>query len=78
MESVKALRYQLNDIREALLTVADETKLQRRTAESLANNDLTNFEFILATVVWYDILFAVNTVSKTLQSPDMQLDVAVQ
>lgn len=28
-------------------------------------------------VIWYDILFAVNTVSKTLQSKDMQLDVAL-
>lgn len=80
VESVKALRYQLNDTREALLTVADETRdpKVRSEAESLANNDLGNFEFILAMVVWYDILFAVNTVSKTLQSADMQLDVAVQ
>lgn len=68
MESVKELRCQLNDIREALLTVADETRdpKVRSEAESLANNDLGNFEFILAMVVWYDILFAVNTVSKTL------------
>jgi hypothetical protein len=39
---------------------------------------LTNFEFILAAIIWYDILFAVNTVSKSLQSADMQLDVAIQ
>jgi hypothetical protein len=37
-----------------------------------------NFEFNLATIMWYDILFAVNTVSKLLQSADMQLDVAIQ
>jgi hypothetical protein len=47
-------------------------------AESLANFEVGNFELILATIIWYDILFAVNTVSKSLQSADMQLDVAIQ
>jgi hypothetical protein len=28
-------------------------------------------------VIWYDILFAVNSVSKTLQSKETQLDVAL-
>jgi hypothetical protein len=41
-------------------------------AESLANFEVGNFEFILATIIWYDILFAVNTVSKSLQSADIQ------
>lgn len=45
-------------------------------AKSLAN-EMQSFEFIMSMVIWYDILFAVNTVSKTLQSKDMQLDVAL-
>ncbi|KAH9715582.1 Ac-like transposase [Citrus sinensis] len=28
-------------------------------------------------IIWYDILFAVNTVSKSLQKEDMQIDVAI-
>ena len=27
--------------------------------------------------IWYDILFAINFVSKTLQSKDMHIDVAI-
>jgi hypothetical protein len=32
------------------------------------------FEFILGMVVWHDILYVVNVVSKKLQSPSMFLD----
>ncbi|XP_025093775.1 uncharacterized protein LOC112563723 [Pomacea canaliculata] len=80
LQSVKALRYQMSEIREALFTVADESRdpMVKTEAESLANFEVGNFEFILATIIWYDILFAVNTVSKSLQSADMQLDVAIQ
>jgi hypothetical protein len=80
LESVKALRYQMSEIREALFAVADESRDPRvkTEAESLANFEVGNFEFILATILWCDILFAVNTVSKSLQSADMQLDVAIQ
>ena len=55
--------------------MADETKASkvRSKAKSLANNNQGNFDFILAPVVRYDILFAVNTVSK---AADMQLDIA--
>jgi hypothetical protein len=28
-------------------------------------------------IIWYDILFAVNTVNKNLQSKDMYIDVAI-
>ena len=80
LESVEALWYQMSEIREALFAVADQSwdPMVKAKAESLANFEVGNFEFILATIIWYDILFAVNTVSKSLQSANMQLDVAVQ
>jgi hypothetical protein len=70
----------MNEIREALFAVADESRdpMVKAEAESLANFEVGNFEFILATIMWYDILFAVNTVRKSLKSSDMQLDVAIQ
>jgi hypothetical protein len=37
-----------------------------------------SFEFILGMVIWYDVLFAVNTVSKKLQSSSMCIDTALQ
>jgi hypothetical protein len=60
--------------------VADKSRdpMVKAEAESLANFEVGNFEFILATIIWYDILFAVYTVSKSLQSADMQLNVAIQ
>ena len=38
---------------------------------------MESFEFLLSMTIWYDILFAVNTVSKKLQSKDMHIDVAI-
>lgn len=43
-------------------------------AEGL-KKQIKTFEFILSIVIWYDLLVAVNRVSKTLQSPSMCLDV---
>ncbi|XP_068108911.1 zinc finger MYM-type protein 1-like [Hyperolius riggenbachi] len=70
LESVKALRYQIREVREALLTVTDNANdpLVKSESECLANYELGSFEFILSLIIWYDLLFAVNTVSKTLQS----------
>lgn len=64
---------------EALLEVAEkdnDAKIQSE-AKSLANNELGGFEFLVSIVIWYQILYMVNLVSKKLQSKDMLLDVAV-
>jgi len=44
----------------------------------LANNELGEYEFILATVIWYEVLYVVNLVSKHLQAKDMLIDVAIE
>jgi hypothetical protein len=44
----------------------------------LANNELGEYEFIVATVIWYEVLYAINLVSKSLQAKDMLLDVAIE
>ncbi|GJQ92838.1 zinc finger MYM-type protein 1-like protein [Tanacetum coccineum] len=80
VESVKAIRYQLLEIKEALLQVAEtdnDSKIKSESS-SLATNELGDFEFLVATVIWFDILFAVNSVSKKLQSDDMLIDVAIK
>ncbi|PWA27062.1 hypothetical protein CTI12_AA627920 [Artemisia annua] len=61
VESVKAIRFQISDIREALLQVAsDNDSLIQSQAKSLATNDLGDFEFLVAIVIWFEILYAVN------------------
>ncbi len=78
VESVKAICYQTSDIRDALLEVAEDYSNPKIKSEAKSPaNDLQSFEFIMSIVIRYDILFAVNTVSKTPQSRDMQLDVAL-
>ncbi|VVA28797.1 Hypothetical predicted protein, partial [Prunus dulcis] len=67
------------DLREALLQLAESDGDSKITSEanSLATYELGNFEFLLGMVIWYDILGAVNVVSKNLQSEDMLIDVAI-
>jgi uncharacterized membrane protein len=47
-------------------------------ALGLAKNELGDYEFIVAIVIWYEVLFAVNLVSKSLQTKDMLIDVAIE
>ncbi|XP_074314594.1 uncharacterized protein LOC141649817 [Silene latifolia] len=80
VESVKAIRFQIAEIREALLQVGetDNDSKIRSEAKSLAKNELGDFEFLVALVIWYEILFRVNYVSKSLQSHNMVLDIAIE
>ena len=55
-----------------LLETSDNAK-----TKSLAN-ELENFEFLLGMIIWYEILFGINTVSKILQSKDMHINVAME
>jgi len=45
-------------------------------AQSLAE-EIGSYRFSICTVIWYDILNKIQHVSKQMQSPSMQLDVAV-
>ena len=79
IESVKAIKYQTPKIRDALIQLANisEDPKTRSEATCLATYEIENFEFLLGMNIWYDILFAVNTVSNNLQSKDMHIDVAI-
>jgi len=44
----------------------------------LATNELGDFEFIVAIVNWYEVLSAINLVSKQLQAKDMLIDIAIE
>ena len=44
----------------------------------LHNLNNFSFEFMFGIVIWHDILFAVNSVSKKLQSPSMCIDSALR
>ena len=80
IESIKALRFQTPQIRDALLKLGefnDGLKIKSE-ADCLATYELENFEFLLSMTIWYDILFAVNSISKKLQSKDMSMDATIE
>ncbi|KAL5142515.1 Zinc finger MYM-type protein 1 [Glycine soja] len=79
IESVKAIKFQASKVRDALteLSINCEDLKLKSEAMSLATHELEDFEFLLGMNIWYDILFAVNSVSKILQSKDMHIDVAI-
>jgi hypothetical protein len=80
VDSVKAIRFQLPEIREALLQVAesDNDPLASSEAKSLAENELGGFEFLVSIIIWYEILSKVDSISKELQSKDMLIDIAIE
>ncbi|KAF0701149.1 zinc finger MYM-type protein 1-like [Aphis craccivora] len=56
LESVKAIKEQLQEISEALLEVSNTTKIPaiQSEAKSLLEYEMT-YEFILSTVIWFDL-----------------------
>ncbi|GLV46275.1 hypothetical protein CBL_21294, partial [Carabus blaptoides fortunei] len=69
LQSMEPIRHHMNKIRDALEEVSEETKdpMIKSEAMSLAEHEI-NFEFVLSTVIWYDLLIAVDKVSKGLQN----------
>ncbi|QQP39921.1 Uncharacterized protein FKW44_013792, partial [Caligus rogercresseyi] len=78
IKSIEAVRYQAGQVREALLEVRETTAdpVVRVEAQSLAE-EIGSYRFCICTVIWYDILSKIQYVSKLMQSPSMQFDVAV-
>nr|AWA44684.1 hypothetical protein SS27B03_000004 [Saccharum spontaneum] len=75
----KRLKKHETDILEALLQVSDTDNDPAKSSEAkgLANNELGQYEFIVAVVIWYEVLYAINLVSKQMQAKDMFIDVAM-
>ncbi|XP_074291587.1 uncharacterized protein LOC141618388 [Silene latifolia] len=80
IKSVKAIRFQTPQLRLALSILYDSCVNDAKSkseAESLYNA-LGSFEFLLGIVIWYDILFVINMVSKKLQSKSMCVDITIE
>jgi len=79
VNSVKALRYQLPNIIEALEEVSREANdtITKSEAQSFSN-ELSTFKFVLSLVIWYNILIEVNVVSKSLQGKNIDIDISTK
>ena len=75
VSSVKAVRFQTKEVHEALEEVAsnqENDKEHRQEADCLSQR-LSNFQLIVSLVVWYDLLFQINIMSKSMQDPAIAL-----
>jgi hypothetical protein len=80
IESLKVIRFQAPKIRDALLELAkssDQDSKTRSEVNSLAKYEFGDIEFLLSLTIWYEVLFAINSASKILQSKNMHIDVAI-
>jgi hypothetical protein len=76
IKSVTAIRYQAIEIRSALYELRHASDVEPKEKSDAKNlfDVLGTFEFLISMVIWHDVLFAVNKVSKKLQSPAMCID----
>nr|XP_047127691.1 zinc finger MYM-type protein 1-like [Hydra vulgaris] len=82
ISSVKAVRYQVgtcrslsSDVHDALIALSEIEGCNPETAREAitVGEQLKDFSFLVSLIVWYDVLFQVNIVSKTLQEKDMDI-----
>lgn len=78
-ESVKAVRYQLSNVCDALQNLRESNTDCGLVSECQSlEHELTTFDFVVSLVVWYDILVKIHNISKVWQNVNMHLDVAVR
>lgn len=77
VDAIKPLKFHLIKICESLLEIADNDTFNiesRHKASSLLLN-IQSFRFICSVIIWYDVLFRINIVSKMMQSVTIDINV---
>lgn len=79
IESLKPIRYQLSEVIEALSEISFKSNepIARSEAETLSQA-ICAYDFIVALVFWYEMLFKINAVSKILQSRSSDIHLAFE
>ena len=70
VDALRPLRFQLCEIYDALFQIIEDVNTDAETkvkARGLAKN-IKNYKFICGVILWHDILFEINSISKLLQS----------
>jgi hypothetical protein len=79
--SEKPLRYQTVNVHDALISV---TKTEERHIPEIAHEALTlpqqlkDFSFLVSLVVWYNVLFQIKVVQKSMQSQNFDVSKPVE
>uniref|UniRef100_A0A2N9GK21 TTF-type domain-containing protein n=1 Tax=Fagus sylvatica TaxID=28930 RepID=A0A2N9GK21_FAGSY len=79
IESVRAIRSQPEELRDALIEISNTSKddVVMAEAKGLCFNALEDFEFLISLCIWYKILDKVNWVSQVLQKEEIELENAI-
>ncbi|XP_058208075.1 uncharacterized protein LOC131321077 [Rhododendron vialii] len=79
VESVRAIRNQAPELRDALIEIVNVSKedIVFSEAKGLCKNALEDFEFLISLCIWHKILDKVNQVSKILQQEKMDFEDAI-
>lgn len=78
VNSIKAIRYQIGEVYDALIDLSHDNKDAKCVTEAAAlAKEIKNFEFLVTLVIWYDLLTQINLASKILQNQNMNLNEAV-
>jgi GMP synthase PP-ATPase subunit len=79
INSIKALKNNLLEIRESLQKVAVSIAVSLAVSEanSLAT-EISSYQFILSLIIWHDILFQINKVSKLMQNPSADVSILIK
>jgi hypothetical protein len=76
IRSVIEIRYQATELRSALseLSHASDVEPKDKSGAKKLFVGLGSFKFLLGMIIWHNVLYDVNKVSKMLQSPAMNID----
>nr|XP_047133819.1 uncharacterized protein LOC124811949 [Hydra vulgaris] len=80
IDALKPLRFQLCEIYDALILIIEDVNRDAETevkARGLAKN-IKSYKFICGVILWHDILFEINSVSKLLQSVTINISDCVR
>lgn len=78
INAVQAVRYQYVEVRDALIKLGDKADdpTTASEAQSLINH-MEDFSFLVCLLIWHDLLFEVNMISKSLQGKTTDIGMAV-
>lgn len=80
VNAIKILRYHICEIFDALLEISENTSdwdsITTYKVHSLALN-IQNYKFICSTIIWFDILNEINTLSKMMQNPTINIKICI-
>lgn len=78
IDSLKTVRYQFPSICNVLTSLQETSDDPKESSEATSlETHMYDYEFLVTLMVWYDVLFQINLVSKSLQKEDMDIPSAV-